>query len=291
MTDTTGEHGDRGAPGASPGAGWLRGELLDIASAPRPDLGPVVVREWTDSVRLRDPAPVGFRSLILIGTGWDGRPPPSKFGEVLAAFAGAGWAVRPHASDHDGESRATARHEDFEVRVYEGSESGLLTLTGWTPVVYPELRLGQPPFTLSTAPGVLCGDCHGWGVCLDCEGRPYSRYERCWCAANNAGPGLCVECAGRGLRGSEAAPWTRPRREPHGTGAEGAFPPVPVETGHDSTLRALTDVAQRACACGEFRCSWRNSLSGEGDRLLSRFVGTCQGCGVRRAYAFALPLP
>ncbi|MFC7923835.1 hypothetical protein [Streptomyces cinereoruber] len=291
MTDTTGEHVDRGAPGVSPGAVWLREELLDIASAASPDRGPVVVREWTDSVRLRDPAPVGFRSLFLIGTGWAGRPPPSKFGEVLAAFAGAGWEVRRHASDRDGESRATARHEDFEVRVYEGSGSGLLTLTGWTPVVYPELPLSQPPFTLSTAPGVLCWDCHGWRICLDCEGRPYLRYKRCWCATNNAGAGMCVECAGLGFRSSEAASWRRPPQEPHDTDTEGAFPPVTVETGHDSTLRALTDVAQRACTCGEFRCSWRNSLSREGNRLLCRFGGTYQGCGVRRAYAFALPLP
>ncbi|MFJ7130361.1 hypothetical protein [Streptomyces sp. NPDC098101] len=254
----------------------------------------MVVREWTDSVRLRDPAPVGLRSLFLIGMGWDAHPSPSKSGEVVAAFAEAGWAVRRHASDHsdhDGESRATARHEDFEVRVYEGSGSGLVTLTGWTPVVYPEHRLGQPPFTLSTADGVLCDACHGWGVCLDCEGRPYGRYGRCWCAANNAGPGRCVECAGRGVHSPRAVPWKRPRQGPHGADAEGAPPPVTVEAGHDSHLSAFTDVAQRTCSCAEFRCFWRNSLRGEGDRLLSRFDGTCQGCGVRRAYAFTLPLP
>ncbi|MFJ7629218.1 hypothetical protein ACIQZN_22260 [Streptomyces sp. NPDC097595] len=287
MTETTGAHMDRGAPGAASGA-WLKGALLGIASALRPDRGPTVVREWIDSVRLLDPEPVGFRSLFLLGMSWDGRPPPSKFGETLTAFSGAGWETTPHVTDQDGESWATARREEFEVKVYEGSRSGLVTLTGWTPVVYPELLLAQPPFTRSTAGGVLCYDCHGWGICLTCEGRPYERrYKRCWCIANNAGPGRCVECAGRGLLSPENVPWWRPQHVLRGADMECATP----EAEHDSTLSALAEVAQRACACGEFRCSWRNVLDEEGDRLLSRFVGACQGCDVQRAHTFTLARP
>ncbi|MFB8210687.1 hypothetical protein [Streptomyces sp. NPDC056010] len=293
MTEATGDHMDRGAPGASSGAVWLRGALLEIASALRPDHGPVVVREWSDAVRLLDPEPVGFRSVLLIGLGWDGRPSPSKFGETLTAFTDAGWEVRRNETeDRGGESWGTARREGFEVRVYEGGRSGLVTLTGWTPVTYPELRLGQPPFTRSTADGVLCDDCHGWGVCLTCEGRPYERrYKHCWCIANNAGPGRCVECAGRGLRHPAIVPWWRPRHVLYGADAEGAMPPPVAEAGHESPLSALVDLAQRACACGEFRCSWRNVLHEQCDRLLSRFVGACQGCDAERAHTFGLPLP
>lgn len=68
------------------------------------------------------------------------------------------------------------------------------------------------------------------------------------------------------------------------------MPPPVAEAGHESTLSALLDVAQRTCACGEFRCSWRNVLDEEGDLLLSRFVGACQGCDAERAHTFALPL-
>ncbi|WP_242442123.1 hypothetical protein [Streptomyces sp. CB02460] len=53
-------------------------------------------------------------------------------------------------------------------------------------------------------------------------------------------------------------------------------------------MSALSDVAQQACVCGEFRCSWRNVLDEEGGRLLARFVGACQGCDVRRAHTFTL---
>ncbi|MCX0247823.1 hypothetical protein [Streptomyces drozdowiczii] len=285
MTENTGEPMDRSATGTSSGAVWLKGALLDIASVVRPDRGPTVVREWSDSVRLLDPEPVGFRSLFLIGMSWDGRPALSKFGATLTAFTEAGWDVHPDATDQDGESWATARHEQFEVRVYEGSGTGLVTLTGWTPVVYPELRLGQPPFTRSTAGGVLCYDCHGWGVCLTCEGRPYERRDqRCWCIANNAGPGKCVECAGRGLRSPATVPWWRPQHPLHGADMDCAAP----EAGHATALSALSDVAQRACVCGEFRCSWRNVLEEEGGRLLARFVGACQGCDVRRTHTFTL---
>ncbi|WP_405940265.1 hypothetical protein OG338_29505 [Streptomyces sp. NBC_00726] len=271
---------------------WLKGALLDIASALRPDHGPTVVREWSDAVRLLDPEPVGFRALFLIGLGWEGHPSPSKLEETLTAFTEAGWAVHQDVTDQDGESWATARREEFEVRVYEGGRSGLVALTGWTPVTYPELRLGQPSFTRSTADGVLCDDCHGWGVCLTCEGRPYERrYERCWCIANNAGPGKCVECAGRGLRSHAIVLWCRPRQLLHGADAEAA-PLSPIaEAGHDSTLSALSDIAQRNCTCGEFRCSWRNVVHEEGEHLLARFVGACQGCDAQRAYTFTLPLP
>lgn len=202
MTDTADGRDRRGAPAVPGSAVWLKGQLLDIASALRPDRGPVVAREWTDPVRLRDPAPVGHRFLFLIGMSWDDRSVSPVFADVLNAFTVAGWNTRQQSLDDSEEGRATARREDFEVRVYGGGGSGLLTFTGWTPVVYTERQLGQPPFTLSTATGVLCDDCYGWGVCMLCEGRPYSGgsggYGRCWCAGNNAGPGKCLECAGLG---------------------------------------------------------------------------------------------
>ncbi|WP_393061458.1 hypothetical protein [Streptomyces sp. LN549] len=69
------------------------------------------------------------------------------------------------------------------------------------------------------------------------------------------------------------------------------LPQPPAEDGHDSDTSAFTDAGQRACACGEFRCLWRNVLSEVDDHLLSRFAGTCQGCAAPRAYAFTLPLP
>ncbi|WUT01014.1 hypothetical protein OHA46_31870 [Streptomyces sp. NBC_00708] len=291
MAHTADGHADRGAPGVSSGAVWLKGQLLDIASALRPARGPVVAREWTDSVRLGDPAPVGYRSLFLVGMSGDGSHAPSRFGETVTAFAEAGWEVRTDAADHYGESWATARREDFEARVYEGSGSGILTLTGWTPVVYLARQLGQPPCTRSTADGVLCDDCHGWGVCLMCEGRPYRRYERCWCAGNNAGPGRCVECAGSGLRTVATVPWYRPQQRLTGVDREDVLPRPRAEAAHDSTLGAFADVARRACACGEVCCFWRNAVSREDGHLLSLFAGACQGCGEPRAYAFTLPLP
>lgn len=291
----TGERGEGNGPVVPASAVWLKGQLLEIASASHPDRGPVVVHEWTDPVRLRDPAPVGRRFLFLICASWDDRPSSPRFGDVLNAFTAAGWNAGPWHADRPGESWATARSEDFEVRVYAGDGPGFLTFTGWTPVVYTERRLTQPLFTLSTAPGVQCDDCHGWGVCLLCEGRAYSGgtggYGRCECAGNNAGPGRCLECAGQGSLPAEAVAWKRKRYGlPDGDSTD-ALPQRPAGEGHDSNLDAFTDVARRPCACGEFRCFWRNVVAEEGDRLLSRFTGTCQGCAVRRAYTFTLPGP
>ncbi|WNI20461.1 hypothetical protein [Streptomyces sp. ITFR-16] len=284
-TGSAGEGNRLGAPAVPESAVWLKGQLLEIASGLCPDRGPVVAREWTDPVRLRDPAPVGHRFLFLIGMSWDDRSASPAFADVLKAFTAAGWNAHQRSFGHSEEGRATVRREDFEVEVYEGGGSGLLTLTGWTPVVYTERQLGRPPFTRSTATGVLCDDCYGWGVCMLCEGRPYSGgsggYGRCWCAGNNAGPGVCVECAGRG-------------QTPYGPPdvADGGAVPQPVaEDGHDTNVGAFVDVARRPCACGELRCLWRNTLSESGGRLLSRFAGTCQGCAAPRAYAFTLPRP
>lgn len=212
-TDTTDEQGHGSAPAVPESAVWLKGQLLEIAAALHPDRRPAVVREWTDPVRLRDPAPVGHRFFFLLCVGGDDGPSSPGFGDALNAFAAAGWTVRRQSPGHPGESWATARQEDFEVRIYEGDGRGIVTFTGWTPVVYTERHLPQPPFTLSTAGGVLCDDCHGWGVCLDCEGRAYSGgsggYGRCLCAANNAGPGRCVECGGSGLLTADEASWRR----------------------------------------------------------------------------------
>ncbi|GLX49504.1 hypothetical protein Shyhy01_24540 [Streptomyces hygroscopicus subsp. hygroscopicus] len=284
-----------GQPGTPESAVRLKGQLLRIASALYPDRRPVVVREWTDPVRLRDPEPVGHRFLFLVCAGGDDRPSSPGFDDVLHAFTTEGWTTRRRSSDHPGESRAEARREDFEVRVYEGSGPGLLTFTGWTPVVYTGRQSGRPRFTLSTVPvpGVLCDDCHGWGVCLLCGGRAYSGgsggYGRCVCAGNNAGPGRCVECGGSGALTAKATSWVRKRYglpDPDGTGS---FPQVPAEGGHDSGTSALVAVSERPCACGEVRCSWRNRLTDADDRTLALFAGTCQGCAAQRAYAFELP--
>ncbi|WP_326657403.1 hypothetical protein [Streptomyces sp. NBC_00385] len=274
---------------------WLKGQLLEIASASVPGCGPVLVREWTDPVRLRDPDPVGHRFLFLVCVSWDDRSSSTGIGDALNAFTAAGWSTSRRSSEHPGESGATAHREDFEVRVYAGNGPGFLTFTGWTPVVYTGQQWGQPQATLSTARGVLCDDCHGWGLCLLCEGRAYTGgsggYGRCSCAGNNAGPGTCAECAGRGLLPAEAVAWKRSRYGLPDAGDSHAFPQPPAEDGHVSNADAFTDVGQRSCACGEFRCFWRNILSDADDHLLSRFAGVCQGCAAQRAYAFRLPLP
>ncbi|MET9529284.1 hypothetical protein ABZY02_01725 [Streptomyces sp. NPDC006649] len=292
-TDTTDEQGHGSAPAVPESAVWLKGQLLEIAAALHPDRRPAVVREWTDPVRLRDPAPVGHRFFFLLCVGGDDGPSSPGFGDALNAFAAAGWTVRRQSPGHPGESWATARQEDFEVRIYEGDGRGIVTFTGWTPVVYTERHLPQPPFTLSTARGVLCDDCHGWGVCLDCEGRAYSGgsggYGRCLCAANNAGPGRCVECGGSGLLTADEASWRRRQYGLPDAGRGDAVRQTPAEGGHDSSTSAFIDVSKRSCGCGEFRCFWRNILSVDGEHLLSRFVGTCQGCAAERSYTFALP--
>ncbi|MEV6160569.1 hypothetical protein AB0L71_01305 [Streptomyces sp. NPDC052052] len=293
MTGTADEQPPRGTPVVPECAVWLKGQLLEITAALYPDRRPVVVREWTDPVRLRDPAPVGHRFLFLLGAdGGDSSSSPG-FDDLLNAFAAAGWTVRRRSPGHPGESEATARHQECDVRVYEGSGRGLVTFTGWTPVVYTERQLRQPPFTLSTAEGVLCDDCHGWGVCLDCEGRAYSGgsggYGRCWCVGNNAGPGRCVECGGSGLLTAKEASWKRRQYGLADADSDDTSGGAPAESGHDSNPSAFIEVGRRTCGCGEFRCFWRNILTEAGDHLLSRFLGTCQGCAARRSYAFTLP--
>ncbi|MFP3989475.1 hypothetical protein U9R90_18715 [Streptomyces sp. E11-3] len=291
----------------SASAVWLKGQLLGVATALYPDRRPVVVRGWSDPVRLAAPAPVGHRHLFLIGVGGDDRPSSPDFANAMDAFTEAGWTVRRRDRGRPGESWATVRREDFEVKVYEGAGPGILTFTGWTPVVFTEQRLAQPLFTPSTIDidGVVCEDCQGWGVCLLCEGRPYTGgsggYGRCWCAGNNAGPGNCVECAGRGYDPGQDVAWKRRQHglpDPAGGNPFAAFGPfdipdaptrIPAEEGHDSNTAAFVDVSQRHCACGEFRCFWRNILSDEGDHRLSRFAAVCQGCAAHRAYAFRLP--
>ncbi|MEU2679289.1 hypothetical protein ABZ638_20630 [Streptomyces sp. NPDC007107] len=286
MTDTTGAREPGDAPAVPASAVWLKDQLLEITSALRPDRRPELARAWTDPVRWRDPAPVGHRFLFLLCLATDDRPTPPD--DVLDAFAAAGWTVRTQRSGPDGESWATAGREDFDVRVYTGAGRGLTTLTGWTPVIYPERQLGQPLFTRSTADGILCDACQGWGICLECGGRPYSGgsggYGRCWCAGNNAGPGRCVECGGTGLLTAEEEAWLRQR---HGDDDTSRQPPP--EDGHDSNTGAFLTVSRRPCRCGEFRCSWRNTLSRTEDHLLSHFHGTCHTCATRRTHTFRLP--
>ncbi|WP_156722272.1 hypothetical protein [Streptomyces apocyni] len=295
----------------SAGAVWLKGQLLGVATALYPDRRPVEVREWSDPVRLAAaPAPVGHRHLFLIGVGGDDRPSSPGFANALDAFTEADWTVRRRDHGLPGESWATVGREDFQVRVYEGVGPGILTFTGWTPVVFAERQLVQPRFTPSTIDidGVVCQDCQGSGVCLLCEGRPYTGgsggYGRCWCAGNNAGPGACVECAGRGYDPAHDVAWKRRQHglsDPTGGNPFAAYGPfdtpdipdaptrIPTEAGHGSNTAAFIDVSQRHCACGEFRCFWRNVLSDEGDHRLSRFAAVCQGCAAHRAYAFRIP--
>ncbi|MFE4214454.1 hypothetical protein [Streptomyces sp. NPDC056844] len=287
MTDTTGAREPGSAPAAPASAVWLRGQLLEIASALRPDRRPEVVREWTDPVRWRDPTPVGHRFLFLLCVATDDRPTPPD--DALNAFTAAGWTVRTQRSGPDGESWTAVGREDFDVRVYTGAGRGITTFTGWTPVVYAaEQRLSQPPFTRSTADGILCDDCHGWGVCQECGGRAYSGgsggHGRCWCTGNNAGPGRCVECGGTGLLTAEEVAWLRGQ---HGDDASQQLPP---EDGHGSNTGAFLTVSRRPCRCGEFRCSWRNTLSRTDGHLLSHFHGTCRTCATRRTHTFRLPL-
>ncbi|MGW0886023.1 hypothetical protein [Streptomyces sp. NPDC002671] len=283
-------------PAVPESAVWLKEQLLEIASALPSGCRPVVVREWTDPVLLRDPEPVGHRFLFLVCLVPDGRPSSYGFDDALNAFTAASWiTTHRRSSGQPGEIWATARREEFEVRVYEGNGPGILTLTGWTPVVYTGRQLAQPPFTLSTASGVLCDDCHGWGVCLLCDGRAYSGgkggYGRCHCAGNNAGPGKCIECGGTGLLTAEEASWKRRRYGLPDPDAGDAFGQTPAEGGHTSNTSAFITVSQRTCGCGEFRCSWRNMLTKASDHTISRFTGTCQGCSAQRAYAFRLPRP
>ncbi|WP_329422430.1 hypothetical protein OG810_33115 [Streptomyces sp. NBC_01693] len=76
MTDTTGAREPGDAPAVPASAVWLKGQLLRIASALRPDRRPEMARAWTDPVRWRDPAPVGHRFLFLLCVATDDRPAP-----------------------------------------------------------------------------------------------------------------------------------------------------------------------------------------------------------------------
>ncbi|MEU5836206.1 hypothetical protein ABZ820_21405 [Streptomyces diacarni] len=265
---------------AEGGAAWLRQELLDISSSLYPDRRPVVVRTWCDTVRLHEPRPVGRRHVLLVAVGGDARPASPDLDDVSHAFAAAGWAAGPGHEDLAGGRLATARRAGCAVRIHEGAGPGILTFTGWTPVEFTGRALHQPLFTTSTLDGVLCDDCHGWGICMDCEGTGRSdsgrSWGRCWCAAGNSGPGRCVECRGSGATPAAA------------DGADDVTGP-PVEEGHVSGIEALIDVAHRPCSCGELRCLWNNTLAEDGERLVARFGGACQGCGAQRSYAFALP--
>ncbi|MEY9875033.1 hypothetical protein ABH931_004534 [Streptacidiphilus sp. MAP12-33] len=232
----------------------LRATLLELADSLGPTSRPEVVRAWTDPVLVHGPEPVGHRQLA-----------------VVAVCTADGWATAA-----TGPARSTRGGCEVEVRRGVGCE--LVTLTGWTPAEFADPRYGQPEVTRSTAPGLLCDYCHGWGVCLECEGTGRSRtkrtgYGRCSCFGSNHGVGRCLECAGRG----HYSPRARSAGEP------------PVEAGHATLVAALRDIAHRTCACGEFRCHWRTTASpAEGGRV-ARFEGPCQGCGAGRCYAFSLP--
>ncbi|MGY1434155.1 WD40 repeat domain-containing protein [Streptomyces reniochalinae] len=60
-----------GPAAQSGGAAWLRQELLEISAALYPERRPVVVREWSDTVRLGAPRPVGRRHVLLVAAGGD----------------------------------------------------------------------------------------------------------------------------------------------------------------------------------------------------------------------------
>ncbi|MEV0406726.1 hypothetical protein [Actinoallomurus sp. NPDC050550] len=281
---------------------WLRNALLEIATTLYSDRRPVVVRQWTDPVHLHDPEPVGHRFLFLVAVGGDDRPASPDIDDVVDAFRAAGWeAHEPRHGREPGTGWAEARREDFKTSINAGAGPGVLTFTGWTPVVFTTGRqLRQPQHTLSTVYGVLCRECHGWGACLDCDGSGRSTepgsYGRCWCHGGQGGPGACIEC---GLSGeiTESSPSHLLKRygfadaDAPDADADGpdAFRMPPIEKAHDSNIDALTDVAHRPCACGEFRSRWSNHLSEADDHLVSLFTGRCQGCAKQRAYAFMLP--
>ncbi|MGP3750578.1 hypothetical protein [Streptomyces sp. IBSNAI001] len=216
MPGTAGAQGPGDAPAAPASAVWLRNQLLEITSALRPDRRPEMVREWTDPVRWRDPAPVGHCFLFLLCLATDDRPTPPD--DVLDAFTTA-----------------------------------------------------------------------GWGVCQECGGRAYSGgsggYGRCGCAGNNAGPGRCMKCGGTGLLTAEEEARLRRRH-----GDDDAFRQLPPEDGHASNTGGFLTVSRRPCRCGEFRCSWRNTLTRTEDHLLSHFHATCRTCATRRTHTFRLPL-
>ncbi|MER5883260.1 hypothetical protein ABT160_05490 [Streptomyces sp. NPDC001941] len=292
-----GATGPDGAGSASlaDGAAWLYGRLRYVTGAVFPESSAVLVRQWTDPVRLRDPEPVGERALFMLALGAADRPAGVGPGAVADAFTAAGWQARLSHRGVAGETWATARHGEFQVSVYEGAGPGVLTLTGWTPVVFSGRALRQPRYTLSTVDRVLCDECHGWTACMDCEGSGRAKSvgdDRCWCWGGRGGPGSCIDCGGTGSVTVEAAAWRRRQAGlPVDEGAGGGDPShgTPPERGWSTDVAALAEVAQRACACGEFRCRWRNIVVEDDGHRICRFSGTCTWCGAQRGYAFALP--
>jgi hypothetical protein len=276
-------------------AARLRERLLEVAAASCPERPPVIVREWTDPVLLHGPEPVGHRSLFLVATGADDHPAEPVVDAALDALTASGWPGH-RWNAHPGEIRASAGRDDFHVMIYAGRGAGMVTFTGWTPVVFEHRDLRQPRFTASTVggDGVLCEFCHGWAVCLECEGTARNRDPRTWgrceCAAANAGPGTCLECGGTGRWSAEDMAW---KRERYGLAdlaeTPDAYRQPPVEQAHDSNIGALTEAAHRTCPCGEFRWWWRNLVTEADDHLVSQYLGTCQGCAAQRIHAFALP--
>ncbi|GAB2856702.1 hypothetical protein GCM10022221_65500 [Actinocorallia aurea] len=134
---------------------------------------------------------------------------------------------------------------------------------------------------------MVCYECEGWGVCLECEGSardPRRTWGRCECVASNAGPGRCGVCLAAGQLPAEAVASVRRR---HGTSAEPG--PGTVEGEASSPVRALAAAARLTCACGEFRALWRAALSTGRDRPVLTFSACCQGCAAHRAHDFALP--
>ncbi|XVQ14334.1 hypothetical protein ACQP1W_17880 [Spirillospora sp. CA-255316] len=127
-------------------AASLRKRLLEAAAAAYPERPPVIVREWTDPVLLHGPEPVGHRTLVLVATGADDHPADPVMDAALDAFAASGWPGH-RWNAHPGEIRASAGRDDFSVMVYAGQGAGMVTFTGWTPVVFPERDLRQPRFT------------------------------------------------------------------------------------------------------------------------------------------------
>lgn len=294
MSDEAGEvtGRDRAAGEAAPPANTvrLREQLLRTASTLSPE-PPVLVREWADPVRLYAPEPVGHRYLFLVAVGGQRRRTQPGLDDVVDALTAAGWSAYESHHSSSGEHWGTARRDDLDVWIYEGGGPGILTFTGLTPVMFTEPGLRQPHCTASTTSGVVCDDCHGWGVCMDCEGtcRGNVGYGHCWCRGGAGGPGSCIECEGKGEITAETPEWKRRRLKlPEPDGPDATRRP-PLEDGHGSGVGALMDVAHRACACGEFRCSWRNVLVEAENHLVSRFTGACRGCCAERAYAFTLP--
>lgn len=266
----------------------LRGELLGVAAELAGARPPVLVREWADTLELHG-APVGHRYFALVAV--ERGPGASEFDRLVAAFTARGWSAHRWNGPSEGVGRATAKRDGWEVTAHQGRGLGVITLSGRTPAVFlPGHRgLRQPVHTLSTGAGLLCEDCHGWGVCLNCEGTGRSRppapgrtrgrvsHGRCGCWAGQAGPGRCADCAGQGRITSATLSWQRSGH--HAPGPTAAPPPAA------DALTALLETARRPCACGSLACHWQLARN----RTELRISGPCQSCARPRSYSFALP--